>query len=256
MSGTKELLRSVRKGTVSVEQAARALRDGHLPGGKGARLDFRRQDRTGLPEIVLAEGKSAAELESIIEGLDGASQGAVISRLTAAHLGWMERSKFRAKLKVDAHSAIAVLNGKKLGDILKGRTAAVITAGTSDVKVAEEVRGILESFGAEVYHAYDVGVAGLHRLLIALKGAEKAGAEVYVVCAGREGALPTVVAGLVGRPVVAVPISSGYGRGGNGEAALTAMLQSCAPIAVVNIDAGVPAAMLAAQILRNLNRRR
>jgi len=250
------LLRSVRNGTVSVEQAAKALEEGHLPGGKGARLDFRRLERTGLPEIILAEGKSVKELASIIEGLDGASQGAVISRLSTAHLRWMERSPFRSKLKVDAGSLLAVLNGNKLHGILKGRTAAVITAGTTDIKIAEEVRGILTGFGAEVYQAYDVGVAGLHRLLLALRGAEKAKAEVYVVCAGREGALPTVVAGLVDRPVIAVPISSGYGRGGNGEAALTAMLQSCAPIAVVNIDAGVPAAMLAAQILRNLNWRK
>jgi hypothetical protein len=256
MSGTRELLDSVRKGTVSVERAAKALQEGHLPGGKGARLDFRRQERTGLPEVILAEGKSVAELESIIEGLDEASQGAVISRLTPAHLRWIEHSDFRAKLKVDAEASLAVLNGKKLQGILKGRKAAVITAGTTDGKVAEEVRGVLTSFGADVYHAYDVGVAGLHRLLVALNEAEKAKAEVYVVCAGREGALPTVVAGLVDRPIVAVPISSGYGRGGNGEAALTAMLQSCAPIAVVNIDAGVPAAMLAAQILRNLTRRK
>ena len=131
---------------------------------------------------------------------------------------------------------------------------ALLAAGTSDAPIAEEARHLLESVGVEVLTAYDVGVAGLHRLKRALRRIERKRPQVYLVFAGREGALPTVVAGLVPAPVVGVPVSTGYGRGGRGEAALTAMLQSCAPIAVVNIDGGVPAALFALQVLAG-NRR-
>jgi pyridinium-3,5-biscarboxylic acid mononucleotide synthase len=124
---------------------------------------------------------------------------------------------------------------------------AILTAGTSDVPLAEEARAILHELGIRVVRAYDVGVAGLHRLLTAVRRLEAHQPELYLVFAGREGALPTVVAGLVRAPVVGIPTSIGYGRGGRGEAALGAMLQSCAPLAVVNIDAAVPAALFAAQ---------
>ncbi len=134
-----------------------------------------------------------------------------------------------------------------LGLRFRPGNVAVVTAGTSDVPLAEESRAVLEEFGISTVTAYDVGVAGLHRLLRALRRLETARPDLYLVFAGREGALPTVLAGLVRAPVVGVPTSTGYGRGGRGEAALTAMLQSCAPIAVVNIDAAVPAALFAAQ---------
>jgi NCAIR mutase (PurE)-related protein len=134
-----------------------------------------------------------------------------------------------------------------LGGRYSGGVVGIVTAGTSDVPLAEEARGVLEELGIEVASAYDVGVAGLHRLLRALRRLERVRPRIYLVFAGREGALPTVVAGLVHAPVVGVPTSVGYGRGGRGEAALTAMLQSCAPVAVVNIDAAVPAALFAAQ---------
>jgi pyridinium-3,5-biscarboxylic acid mononucleotide synthase len=133
---------------------------------------------------------------------------------------------------------------------------AILAAGTSDVPVAEEARHVLESVGVRVLRAYDVGVAGLHRLERALRTLERGRPRVYLVCAGREGALPTVVAGLVPAPVVGIPVSTGYGRGGRGEAALNAMLQSCAPIAVVNIDGGIPAALFALQLLAGGRRAR
>jgi NCAIR mutase (PurE)-related protein len=128
----------------------------------------------------------------------------------------------------------------------RGRVG-ILTAGTSDVPFAEEARVVLEELGIEVTVAYDIGVAGLHRLLRALRSVERRRPELYLVFAGREGALPTVVAGLVHAPVIGVPTSIGYGRGGRGEAALNAMLQSCAPLGVMNIDAAVPAALFAAQ---------
>lgn len=139
-----------------------------------------------------------------------------------------------------------------------GATApvALVAAGTADVPLAEEGRAILEALGVVCLPAYDVGVAGLHRLLRALRALEAKRPGVYLVFAGREGALPTVVAGLVQAPVIGVPVSVGYGSGGRGRAALNALLQSCAPIAVVNIDAAVPAALLAARIVSHRNARR
>jgi NCAIR mutase (PurE)-related protein len=143
---------------------------------------------------------------------------------------------------------MARLDGPISGAPVRG-TVAVVTGGTADVPVAEEAVALLEALGVRVVRAYDVGVAGLHRLGRAVGRLERARPSVYLVFAGREGALPTVLAGLVRAPVVGVPTSVGYGRGGRGEAALTAMLQSCAPLAVVNIDAAVPAALFAVQLL-------
>ena len=127
---------------------------------------------------------------------------------------------------------------------------AIVSAGTADVGVADEAEAVLRALGIRTLVAHDVGVAGVHRLQGALRTLERSRPQVYLVFAGREGALPTVLAGLVAAPVVGVPTSVGYGRGGKGEAALTAMLQSCAPIAVVNIDAAVPAALFAVQLVR------
>jgi pyridinium-3,5-biscarboxylic acid mononucleotide synthase len=141
---------------------------------------------------------------------------------------------------------------------IRGRTSrrvvALVTAGTADVPIADEALEVLRALGIRTVTAYDVGVAGLHRLLRALERLEKSRPAIYLVFAGREGALPTLLAGLVPAPVVGIPTSVGYGRGGRGEGALTAMLQSCAPVAVMNIDAGVPAALFAAQLLAGSER--
>ena len=128
----------------------------------------------------------------------------------------------------------------------QGDVVGIITAGTSDIRVAEEARIIAEEMGCEVRTAYDVGAAGIHRLFPALKSV--LAASVFIVCAGREGTLPAVVAGLVDKPVIGVPVSVGYGYMGEGKAALASMLQSCSVIAVVNIDAGFTAGAFAARI--------
>jgi NCAIR mutase (PurE)-related protein len=131
---------------------------------------------------------------------------------------------------------------------------ALVTAGTADLPIAEESAMVLTAMGVPTVTAHDVGVAGLHRLLRAVRRLERRRPSVYLAFAGREGALPTVLAGLVRAPVVGVPTSVGYGRGAHGEGALTAMLQSCAPIAVVNVDGGVPAALFALQLLAGASR--
>jgi len=217
--------------------------------GHYARLDHDRARRVGVPEIVLAEGKTVEHLLGIVRSLREDGRGGFVSRPTAAQRRALRRLHAEGvRLEFLAGDRLVRVPGP-LGLRYRNGTVAVLAAGTSDVPIAEEARALLEGLGIRVVHAYDVGVAGLHRLLRALARLERARPETYLVFAGREGALPTVVAGLVQAPVVGVPTSFGYGRGGRGEAALAAMLQSCAPIAVVNIDAAVPAALFAAQRL-------
>jgi pyridinium-3,5-biscarboxylic acid mononucleotide synthase len=197
--------------------------------------------------VILGEGKTVEHVASILRQLHRVGLGAIVSRASPAQLravdGWVEEG---LPLRRHAGGRILRLAGP-LGVAYRSGVIGLLTAGTSDVPLAEEARAVLEELGVEVACAYDVGVAGLHRLLRALRQIERKRPEIYLVFAGREGALPTVVAGLVHAPVVGVPTSTGYGRGGRGEGALSAMLQSCAPMAVVNIDAAVPAALFAAQ---------
>ena len=201
----------------------------------------------GVPEVILAEGKSVDHLIGIVGALVADGAGALISRPTAAQRrSLLARARSGWPLRFLAHGRVVRLDGPLGANYRNGRVA-LVTAGTSDVALAEEARSVLEELGLGVVTAYDVGVAGLHRLLRAVRRLERSRPEMYLAFAGREGALPTVLAGLVHAPVVGVPTSVGYGRGGRGEAALNAMLQSCAPIAVVNIDGAVPAALFAAQ---------
>ncbi|MGA8276557.1 MAG: nickel pincer cofactor biosynthesis protein LarB [Thermoplasmata archaeon] len=215
--------------------------------GRFARVDRDRPRRVGVPEVILGEGKTVEHVVSILRELHKSSLGAIVSRPSAAQLRAMDALVEEGlPLRWRAEGRILRLEGP-LGAEYRPGLVGLLTAGTSDVPLAEEARAVLEELGVEVVTAYDVGVAGLHRLLRALRRIERKRPEIYLVFAGREGALPTVVAGLVHAPVVGVPTSTGYGRGGRGEGALTAMLQSCAPLAVVNIDAAVPAALFAAQ---------
>ncbi len=236
--------------------AARPPRSRELAVGQFARFDLDRPRRTGVPEVILAEGKRPEEVVQILRALHRRGIAALASRVTPAHRRALERARREGlPLRWRASGRLALL-GSPPGPRSAAGPVAVLTAGTSDGPVADEIVAVLEALGIPVREARDVGVAGLHRLLRALRGLAAAQPRIYLVCAGREGALPTVVAGLVRAPVVGVPTSSGYGRGGRGEAALSAMLQSCAPIAVVNIDGGVPAALFAAQLLAARSRGR
>ncbi len=226
--------------------------------GRYARLDLDRPSRVGVPEIILGEGKTVEHLIGIVEALRRRGRGALVSRPTPAQLRAVARPHGKSPaLRVLAAGRLLRLPGP-LGPRYRDGTAAILAAGTSDVPLAEEANAVLRALGIRTVTAYDVGVAALGRVLRAVRRLERHAPEIYLVFAGREGALPTVVAGLVRAPVVGVPTSVGYGRGGRGEAALAAMLQSCAPIAVVNIDAAVPAALFAAQrfALRGGPRRR
>ncbi|HEV2316953.1 MAG TPA: nickel pincer cofactor biosynthesis protein LarB [Thermoplasmata archaeon] len=221
-----------------------------LPVDEYARFDLGRPERTGIPEVILAEGKAPDQVLGILAALARAGRGAFVSRVGPALeqrlTGWRPP---RAALTFDARARVAILSGPLADGVRREGLVAILTAGTADVPVAEEARLLLEAAGARVETRYDVGVAGLHRLHRALEQLVPLRPRLYLVFAGREGALPTVVAGLVRAPVIGVPTSQGYGRGGKGEAALGAMLQSCAALAVVNIDGAVPAALFALQLL-------
>jgi pyridinium-3,5-biscarboxylic acid mononucleotide synthase len=229
------------------KRAARSAPSRELTVGSYARIDRDRGRRIGVPEIILGEGKTVAHLLGILRSFAAEGEGALISRPTAAQLRELTGgSASSLRLRSLADGRLLRLAGP-LGATYRPGVVAIVSAGTSDVPIAEEARALLEELGIRVVTAYDVGVAGLHRLVRAVHRLERSRPEIYLAFAGREGALPTVLAGLVRAPVVGVPTSVGYGRGGRGGAALNAMLQSCAPIAVVNIDAAIPAALFAAQ---------
>ena len=214
-----------------------------------AKLDLAREARTGVPEVVLAEGKLDPHLASIAKELLERKGRALVSRLAPERLHLFDGLAVEKRWSPEAKLLALGEQAPRTG----GRVL-VLAAGTSDVPVAEEARLVAHELGCETRFAYDVGVAGLHRLFPELDHAEWA--DVVVVAAGREGALATVVSGLVDRPVIGLPVSVGYGAGGKGEAALLSMLQACSPLTVVNIDAGTVAGACAAQIANRVARAR
>ena len=215
-------------------------------------LDLRRRERIGVPEIILATGKrteqvlefTATMLErngrALISRVDDATHAAVADRFAPDHL--VERP--------DRSSVVRVAHRNSDPPECHG-SIAVFTAGTSDLPLAGEVRLVAEELGCTVQVHPDTGVAGLHRLIEPLSRAIDSGTDCIVVIAGMDGALPSVISGLSPVPVIGLPSSTGYGFGGNGEAALMTMLQSCAPgLTVVNIDNSIGAAVAAARIAR------
>ena len=247
----RALLAQVASGELTVDQAADRLRSLPFDDLGFARLDHHRSLRRGVPEVVFGEGKSAAQISAIGQRMAKAQLNFIVTRLSAAKA----RVVRRALRELDYHPAACVGAIIKEPSTVRGQGGiAVLSAGTSDVAVAEEAAVCAELFGNEVARVYDVGVAGIHRLTAQAEVLRAS--SVLIVVAGMEGALPSVVAGLVDRPVIAVPTSVGYGASFGGVAALLAMLNSCAPgISVVNIDNGFGAALAATLINRvGLNR--
>jgi pyridinium-3,5-biscarboxylic acid mononucleotide synthase len=208
-----------------------------------ARVDIARRSRTGVPEVVFAASKTFAQTEAVMRELIVRDSFALATRIADRETG--ERLAEAIAGAVYDHAARAVRFGRLP---VSGRRVAIVCAGTSDLPVGEEAAFTLDAFGHTVVRRTDVGVAGIHRLLADFD--DVAECDVVIVAAGMEGALPSVVAGLVRAPVIAVPTSVGYGVSEGGLAALLAMLASCAPgIAVVNIDNGFGAAALAHKML-------
>lgn len=223
-----------------------------------AKLDKNRQNRTGFPEAVFAPSKDYEDLLLIIKKYFESEnpQNLIITKLS--HERYKKLTNDLNYLKSEG----LVFDYNKKGQILvirinKNKSKSlykigIITAGTSDINVAEEAKVVVEEGGCEAITSYDMGVAGIHRLFPQIAHMIEEDVKVLIVCAGMEGALPSVVAGLVDIPVIAVPTSVGYGVGQGGRVALDSMLQSCAPgIAVVNIDNGFGAAVFALTILKS-----
>jgi NCAIR mutase (PurE)-related protein len=231
----------VQRGETTVEQALNALKLLPFEDLGFARVDHHRALRKGFPEIILGQGKTARQIAEIAHRLAAHGQQAVITRLDE-----LKAQEVRAavpSLRYYADGRIGALGEPPTPPAGQG-AILVVSAGTADLPVAEEAGVTAELLGNRVERLYDVGVAGLHRLLGNLDKLHDA--SVLIVVAGMEGALPSVIGGLVDRPVIAVPTSIGYGASFNGLAALLAMLNSCAAgITVVNIDNGFGAAAAA-----------
>jgi NCAIR mutase (PurE)-related protein len=244
----REMLIRFRDGEITLEEAMKEIEGLRIEAiGDIARIDLGRMMRCGMPEVVLAEGKDPGHLTQIVSGIVTARGICIVSRLADSETGSLEHfaEEQGYQVRYNRQARMMVIS---TGDspARTGGVVAVITAGTSDIAVAEEARVIAEEMGCRVCTAYDVGAAGIHRLFPALR--DCLDAHAFVVAAGREGTLPAVVAGLVGRPVIGVPVSTGYGYMGKGQAALASMLQSCSVLTVVNIDAGFTAGASAALI--------
>lgn len=249
----RRLLDDVRHGAVLPDEAVQKIRTVPFEEAGGfATVDLHRGVRCGFPEVIFGQGKTAEQIEGILRVLLKHEQGGLVTRIdeeTAAHL--------RRAFPEGEHNALGrtfrVKDPRDPGPLL-GKVA-IVTAGTSDLPVGEEARVTAESWNCEVTLLADVGVAGLHRLLHKLD--TLGGVDVVVVVAGMEGALPSVVGGLVDCPVIAVPTSIGYGASFGGAAALLGMLNSCASnVVVVNIDAGFKGGHVAGLIARRAGQAR
>ena len=249
------ILEKLASGEISVKSAYEALkRLRSLRILKNfARIDTARKQRTGIPEIILATGKSEEQVAEIALALAESQGFALVTRASSPSYAKVVREKAeRAGFHVEENKvARTILVKHPAHEFKKVGKIAILSAGTADIKVAEEAKIVAQVCGCEVLTAYDVGIAGLHRLSEPLERILSEGVVAIIVVAGMEGALPSVVASLVDIPVIAVPTSVGYGLGGGGIAAILSMIQSCTPgIAVVNIDNGVAAGALAARIAR------
>ena len=240
----QNVLEAVAAGRLGVAEAADQLRAQEVVDLGFARLDTGRERRTGMAEAVFAPGKTDAQIEAIVESFLASHGKVLVTRLEAARAEPL-LERFEALRYFEAARVLEARPHSKAS----GPPVAVVSAGTSDLPVAEEAAVVLEHLGHPVDRINDIGVAGIHRLFSSLERLRAARA--LVVVAGMEGALPSVVAGLVECPVIAVPTSVGYGASFGGVAALLGMLNSCAAgIGVVNIDNGFGAATLIHRIIR------
>jgi pyridinium-3,5-biscarboxylic acid mononucleotide synthase len=248
MYSLREVLNKVAKNEISASEAEKMLQLLTIDEvGCLAKLDGKRELRKGIPEVVLAEGKTPSNVAEISTRMLAKCGRVIVSRCSKEHVEAIQKAfPSDAQLEVNESARMVVLKRKGFAVTSTGGKIAILTAGTSDIPVAEEAKLIAQEMGCKVFSNYDVGVAGLHRLLEPLKEVLSNDVDVIVVVAGREGALASVVSGLVDVPVIAVPTSNSYGFGAKGVSALMAMLQSCSlGLAVVNIDAGVAAGAMA-----------
>jgi len=255
----REILNRLLKNECSIEEAEKLLKANAIEEvGDFAKLDIFRKLRTGIVEVIYAENKKPELTIEIIYSFLKKNRFAIVSRYREEAVSLISKefeNNDTYSVDVNEFAKILIVKEKSYTFEKKGGKVGIITAGSSDIPVAEEAKVIAVSMGCEVISSYDLGIAGIHRLFTPLSEMIKSGIHVIIVCAGMEGTLPGVVAALVDIPVIGVPISSGYGLGEKGIGALTTMLQSCSPgLLVVNIDngfgAGASAALIANKIAK------
>jgi NCAIR mutase (PurE)-related protein len=276
----RKILEKLLKGEIDIETCESLLKANTiLELDEIAKFDNNREIRTGFPEAILAQGKDYNDLLAIIKGYfdkkenNNFNNSIIITRLDndkydklKVDLAYLNEKfdfeyNYKAKILIISNKIINnesnnEVNNDSNDDFNSNENSkkiGIITAGTSDIPVGEEAKVIVEQGGCKAITSYDVGVAGIHRLFPQIAKMIEEEVCVIIVCAGMEGALPSVVAGLVDVPIIGVPTSIGYGIGGKGKSALYSMLQSCAPgLAVVNIDNGFGAGVFALTIAKNL----
>jgi NCAIR mutase (PurE)-related protein len=247
----KEILEKTACSELTVEEAEKLVRLQAIAELEGiAKIDCNREYRKGIPEIILAENKTIQDTVEISLKMLQANGRVIISRCTPQHIEALKANVPAETIcQVNQKAKMVNIKNKNYTITASGGKIGLLTAGTSDISVAEEAKIIAEEMGCTVYTEYDIGVAGIHRLMEPLKNLIIKDVDVIIVVAGREGALPSVIAGMVNVPVIAVPTSNSYGFGGKGVSTLMAMLQSCSlGISVVNIDSGVAAGATATLI--------
>jgi NCAIR mutase (PurE)-related protein len=251
-----DVLESLKSGKISVPKAKKLLSLYSIEKIEDfAQIDMGRRYRKGIPEVIFAERKQLDEIKKIITKILTKSNSVLISRIQKQDyskiIAFAKKNKFKIK---DGKNTTTLLLYKK-EQKRSGGMVGIVTAGTSDISVAEEARLTCEAMNCTCICSYDVGIAGLHRIFPIIKKFMQQDVDVIVVAAGMEGALASVVSSLVDVPVIGLPTSVGYGYGEKGVAALASMLQSCSlGLSVVNIDNGIGAGAVAANIANNAKR--
>lgn len=241
----EELLRAFKSGELAADEAARRIKNLHFEDIGFAKVDHSRMSRQGFPEVVFGAGKTRAQVVGIVERLAQRSPNVIVTHTDEGTFGEVRNVVTEAEW----HESARLIRIQRDRTELGIGKISVVTAGTSDIPVAEEAALTAEAMGNRVERVWDVGVAGIHRVLAERAMLQRA--RVVIVAAGMEGALPSVVGGLVSVPVVAIPTSIGYGASFGGLAALLGMLNSCASnVTVVNIDNGFGAGFVASLINR------
>lgn len=249
----RELLEAVADGELSPGAAESQLR-GYVTSEAG-RFDTARTQRAGVPEVILATGKTTTEVVTLVETSLNGTGRALVTRADSTVTAAIEDrydDELDTTVAVDDRARTVIVRDAGFENPELDATVGVVTAGTSDAMPAGEAATILRAMGASVDRVDDIGVASLDRTLDQVPRLREQ--DVLIVAAGREGALPTVLAGLVDVPLIGLPISTGYGHGGDGKAALLGMLQSCTALSVVNIDAGFTAGVQAGLIARQFDK--
>lgn len=251
----QDILESLQKNKISVSKAQKLLSLHSIEKIENfAKIDIGRKKRRGIPEVIYAESKQLHEIKKIILRVLDKSNAILVSRITKPDypkvLKFLSRTKFNV-MKGKNNTTILVYK-KKIKKT--GGKVGILTAGTSDIGVAEEARLMCEAMNCSYICSYDVGVAGMHRIFPVLRKFVNEGVDVVIVVAGMEGALATLVTSTLDIPVIGVPTSVGYGYGEKGIAALASMLQSCTlGLSVVNIDNGIAAGAIGANIANKIN---